>query len=252
MLMDRTKYLLISILLLLTACSTMKTTPQKPDPTDPLQSLNRKIHWFNCGLDQILLRPIAQIYQFVIPPLMRKSVSNFFSNINEIPTVANDILQAKFSQALNDGWRFGVNSTVGIGGLFDVASDLGLPKHIQDFGLTLAQWGWKDSSYVELPILGPSTIRDALGIPVNYYAFSVYPRIKAKPRYMLLGLELISIRSNLLGADNIMNAAALDPYMFMRDVYLQKRNNAIRYNSKANTSDDGHDESLEEMLSDAS
>lgn len=210
---------LLASSLLLVGCSTTNSTASKEDP---LEGLNRKIYTFNCFVDKGVIRPIAKGYDFIMPNPAQKGVTNFFDNINEIPNVANDILQVRIAWALVDSWRFILNSTIGIAGLVDMASIMGLPKHKQDFGLTLARWGYKNSTYLMLPILGPSTVRDTLSIPANVILSPLY---YLKPRRDAIALEVINVintRANLLATDRLLDEV-FDQYIFIRDAYLQKR-----------------------------
>jgi phospholipid-binding lipoprotein MlaA len=152
--------------------------------------------------------------------------------LGQLPTVANDILQLNFYQAMNDSWRFVINSTVGIGGLFDVASRIGLKYYANDFGLTLAIWGWRDSTYLVLPLFGPNTIRDVVEIPVDYY-FSVYPYLRPPSRsWQLYGLGIIDRRAQLLQFQSVFEQAAIDKYVFTRNAYLQRRAYQIEENRR--------------------
>lgn len=203
------------------------------NPDDPYEPFNRAMFQFNDGLDRFILKPIATVYNAVIPKPVAKCMGNFFSNLDTVPTVINDLLQANFYQAASDSWRLVINSTVGILGFFDVASHMGLEPNAEDFGLTLAQWGYTKSNFLVLPFLGPSTVRDAVGWPINYYAFSVYPHIyPQEDRYALYGLGVIVRRADYLRFEGVMQQAALDKYIFMRDAYLQRRNHLIERNKQ--------------------
>lgn len=191
---------------------------------DPYEKFNRVIFSFNDTLDKYILKPIATLYVDIVPHPLVKGVRNFFLNIDTIPTVANDLLQINFYQATRDTWRLMINSTVGLLGFFDIATHIGLIPNREDFGLTLARWGYEHSNYLVLPFLGPSTPRDAIGIPVDYYVFSVYPHIDPESaRYELYGLGFISRRAELLKFENIMQQAAVDRYIFVREAYMQRR-----------------------------
>ncbi len=206
------------------------TTTTTKESADPLESFNRFTYGFNKQLDRTILKPTAEIYQVLIPPFIRTGITHFFNNLGEIPTVINGVLQGKIAQATADTGRLLLNSTVGVGGLFDVATPIGLDQHHEDFGLTLAHWGWEQSSYLELPILGPSTIRDGLGLVPNYF-MTVWPYtfyyLPAYVSYPAFGLDKVNKRANLLKADKIVNTTSLDPYVAIRNAYLQKRANLI-------------------------
>jgi len=200
---------------------------------DPYQPFNRAMYRFNDTLDKVILKPVATLYNKIIPKPVVKGISNFFANVDTVPTVANDVLQANVYQATSDSWRLVINTTVGIVGFFDVASDVGLEPNKEDFGLTLARWGYINSNYLVLPFFGPSTPRDAIGLPVDYYVFSIYPFINPKSaRYELYGLGVISHRADLLSFQNVMEEASVDKYVFLRDAYLQRRAYLIQRNKE--------------------
>lgn len=205
------------------ACASSTAT----DPQDPFENLNRHTFKMNDTLDKAILKPLAQAYN-ALPPPIPNSTHNFFTNLSEIPTVINDLLQFEFLHATADTWRFAINSTIGIGGLFDIANKMGLAPHDNDLGLTFAKWGYKSSAYFVIPILGPSTIRDGVATVPNYYLFTVYPHITPwTSRYALLVLNGISQRQQLLGYEGVVAQVSLDPYVFQRDAYLQYRNAQI-------------------------
>ncbi len=215
------KILEVSALLGLGLCTTACATQNQQDP---YENFNRGTYQFNKNLDRTLIKPVAIFYKKLLPPPVTKGVSNFFCNLSNIPTVVNDALQGCGHYVARDTTRFVINSTVGIGGLFDVACHVGLPNHSEDFGLTLAKWGYTNSNYLILPILGPSTVRDTIGIPVDYYGFSVYPYISPFwLRASLISLDYIDQRSQLLAFEGVMKEASLDEYTFERNAYLQHR-----------------------------
>lgn len=199
------------------------------NPKDPYENYNRHAYKMNKKLDEVIFRPVASLYKNATPAPLRKGVNNFFSNLNQVPTFINDVLQLNLPRAGKDFLRFTVNTTVGIGGLIDVASCMGLEKNPQDFGLTLARWGYQCSNYLVLPILGPSTVRDAINWPI-YYQMTVYPYIPDETlRYSLLTLDFIDTRTQFLDLDPVIEQS-FDPYVFERDAYLQRRNYLIRKN----------------------
>jgi phospholipid-binding lipoprotein MlaA len=203
------------------------------DQADPYQPFNRAVYRFNDVLDRAILKPIATLYNTVLPKPLLKGITNFFANIDTIPTVANDVLQGNIYQAANDSWRLIINSTVGILGFFDVATEIGLEPNKEDFGLTLAQWGYTHSNYLVLPFFGPSTPRDAIGLPVDYYLFSIYPYIHPTiRRYEIYGLGAVSRRADLLSFQNVMEEAAIDKYVFLRNAYMQRRAYLIQRNKE--------------------
>jgi len=191
---------------------------------DPFEGINREVYGLNKTLDKALIKPVAYIYWQYLPTPFQQGIGNFYDNLREIPNVANDFLQGKFGYASHDASRFFINSTLGLGGFFDVAGHLGLPHRKEDFGQTLYVWGWHDSAYIVLPLLGPSTIRDTAGLAVDYYAFSVWTWIHDDEwRYGLLALDLIDLRARLLRHDTVLSTVAVDEYAFMRDAYFQRR-----------------------------
>lgn len=200
---------------------------------DPLERFNRAMFNFNELIDKVILKPIATLYVKIVPKPLVKGISNFFSNIDMVPTVFNDLLQANFYQATSDLWRLGVNSTIGILGFFDVASEIGLEPNLEDVGLTFARWGWKNSTYLVLPFWGPSSIRDTLGMPINYYYLSIYPDIyPANARYRLYALGIVSRRAELLRFQSVLQQAIVDKYVFIRDAYTQRRSYLIQRNTE--------------------
>jgi phospholipid-binding lipoprotein MlaA len=197
-----------------------------PSKQDPLEKFNRNVYAFNDGVDKLLVKPVAETYKTIVPEPVDQGVSNFFSNINDMVVVANDLLQFKFKQAASDTGRFLLNSTVGLLGFFDVASELGLPKHQEDFGQTLGYWGINSGPYLVLPFLGPSTARDAFGLgadslfdPLFYAGAQTFDPTYVAP-YVVKGVDT---RADLLGAERILQVAALDEYSYIRDAYLARR-----------------------------
>lgn len=199
---------------------------------DPYENYNRHAFKLNQTLDKVFFKPIATVYKTILPWPVTKGISNFFSNLEQVPTIINDLLQADFYDATADTWRLLINTTVGVGGLVDVASHINLPAHSQDFGLTLAKWGYRSSAYFIVPVLGPRTVRDAISWPVNYGVFSVYPYINDMAwRNGLTAGSFINARAQLLDFDQTIRQASFDPYVFQRNAYLQRRNYLIRQNS---------------------
>lgn len=188
---------------------------------DSLESFNRAMFSFNLTLDRWFLKPIAKGYDWVTPQFAKRGVRNFFSNLDEINNVVNDVLQWKWKQAANDTGRFLTNSTLGIGGLFDVAQSFGIEKSDgEDFGQTFAKWGMGQGPYLVLPLLGPSSIRDGIALPFDSFMDPVN-HINDDPwLYGLTALEIIDLRAQLLETEDL---ASGDLYVFVRDVYLQRR-----------------------------
>lgn len=210
---------------------------------DPLESLNRGIYKFNDVADKGLIKPVATVYKKVAPQPIRKGVSNFFSNLATLGTVVNDLLQFKFGHAFTDAGRFVINSTFGIAGLIDVAEMDNIPKHNEDFGQTLGYWGIGNGPYLVLPFFGPSSARDLPGLVVDWAIDPLsYPHNIGQVRLsnQLRLSQAISIRSELLNAVDLIDEASLDPYAFMRDAYLQRREILVNDESldKLNDTDD--------------
>lgn len=208
-------------------------TADADDQPDPLEGFNRAMFSFNDTLDTYFLKPVSEVYNKIMPAPMARSIYNIFNNLNGTTTIGNDLLQGNFYQATSDSWRFLINSTAGVAGIFDVANDIGLDANYEDFGLTLARWGYVNSTYVVLPFFGSSTIRDTIGLPVDYYAFSPYSRIDdARTRYTVYALNIVSKRADLLQYQNLYEQIAIDRYAFMKNAYLQKREAQIQHNKQ--------------------
>ncbi|HEB55087.1 MAG TPA: VacJ family lipoprotein [Gammaproteobacteria bacterium] len=218
-------FLLIGIVL----ASGCASVPGPPDEHDPFESYNRAIYKFNKTVDDAAIRPVAQVYADYTPNFIQSGVSNFFSNLADVVVLANDLLQLKIEQAGSDFYRVFLNSTLGVFGLFDPATHVGLSKHREDFGQTLAVWGVPSGPYFVLPLLGPSTIRGTGGLVVDIYNHPLsHSLVKDNSvTWGLAGLAYISKRAELLGASRVLDQAALDPYIFTREAYLQHRRNLI-------------------------
>ncbi|MGV8803908.1 MAG: MlaA family lipoprotein [Polaromonas sp.] len=190
---------------------------------DPLETFNRSVFNFNEGLDKAVLKPVATAYRDVTPAPVRTGVTNFFDNISDMWSFFNNLMQARPVDAADTFFRVTVNTFWGLGGIFDVASEMRIPKHKQDFGQTLGVWGVAPGPYLVLPVLGPSTFRDTLGLVVDAQGNLVSHVDNVPSRNSLTGLRLVDTRTNLLGAGNLLDQAALDKYTFTRDIYLQRR-----------------------------
>jgi phospholipid-binding lipoprotein MlaA len=189
---------------------------------DPLEGVNRVIYNVNDTLDKALIKPVATVYSKVTPKGVRMGVTNFFDNLDYLNVIANDLLQGKFRQTGQDIGRFALNSTVGAGGLFDVASMSGLPKHDEDFGQTLGKWGFGEGAYLVLPIRGPNSLRDAPDLATSMLLNPLY--YVGGPITLPLGIfSGINDRANYLEATRIRDEAALDSYSFTREAYRQSR-----------------------------
>lgn len=196
------------------------------NPKDPIEGFNRGVFAFNEAVDKVAIKPLAQGYEAVVPLPGRTGIMNFFYNVNDVVVALNNLLQGKFADALSDLGRVAVNTTLGIGGLFDIASELGLEQHDEDFGQTLGRWGVGDGAYVVLPLVGPRTIRDTGGLVVDIFTNPIYVDDVAT-RNILFGTRFISTRAQLLPADKAIEEASLDKYAYIRDAYLQRRRSLI-------------------------
>jgi len=201
---------------------------------DPWEGFNRKMHGFNNAADKFVLRPLAVGYKKITPEPVQAGVSRFFANLSMPVTVVNQALQGRPGDAARSLGRFAVNTTVGIVGVFDAASDFGMPdRNDEDFGQTLATWGWSDSRYLVLPLLGPRTVRDALGI-VGDQPLSPIAQIQdSGVASGLQALEIVDVRTQLLPIDQF-RRDALDDYVFVRDAWIQRRNHQIQQDLRSN------------------
>ncbi len=219
---------------------TLPAPAQLPAIYDPWEGLNRKVHAFNNVVDRTIARPLARGYVNVVPRPVRLGVSNFFSNLGQPLTAINALLQGKPAQSGQALGRFLINSTLGIVGIFDPASDAGLPRRSEDFGQTLGVWGWKNSRYVELPLFGPRTVRDVFGLAGDVPLSPIRQIEEDKVRFGLQGLQLVDVRAQLLSLDSLRDGA-VDEYALTRDSWLQRRNFQIN---------DGHRPAQDEELPD--
>ncbi|WP_250474476.1 MlaA family lipoprotein [Caballeronia sp. GAFFF1] len=220
--------------LLMAGCA---TGPDR-NPHDPLEPMNRTIFKFNDTVDNYVARPVAQFYVNWTPSPFRTAVSNFFSNLGDFSNFANNLLQLKITDATQDLMRIAMNSVFGIGGLIDIASPAGLPKHHQDFGLTLGHYGVPSGPYVVLPLLGPSSVRDSTTWLVDWRVNPV-SYADSEIRWPLYGVNFVSARADLLGATDLLSQAALDKYAFVRDAYTQRRQYLLTGGSSASLPDYG-------------
>ncbi len=203
------------------------STGEYTDSRDPAEGFNRAMYSFNDGLDKALIKPLAQGYKAITPAPVDKGISNFFGNLADVGSAINNLLQFKLERAVSDVGRVLVNSTIGLLGFIDVASNMNMQKYGEDFGQTLGTWGTGPGPYIVLPVLGPSSGRDTVGVVVDWYTDPVRYIDDNSWRNSLIGLRAIDMRADLLGASRILEEAALDPYEFSRDAYLQKRRNDI-------------------------
>ncbi|MEI6738582.1 MAG: VacJ family lipoprotein, partial [Pseudomonadota bacterium] len=237
------------VLVLLTIYLLAGCASTNAPPADPLERLNRATFKFNDVVDNAILIPVAKSYQAVTPQFVRSGVSNTFGNISDVSTSLNNLLQGKPADAASDFGRVIVNSTLGILGLFDVASSMGLEKHNEDFGQTLGKWGVGSGPYLVIPLMGPSTLRDSGGRFVDGQ-LSYSKLIRHVPtRNETFGLDIIHIRAELLNASKTLDEASLDKYQFLRDAFLQRRLNLVHDGKVPQTARDKLEEDLEVPVS---
>ena len=223
--------------LLLGGCA----TPQRPDP---LEAMNRKVFGLNETIDKAVMAPVARGYERVVPEPVRGGVRNFFANPRDLGSGVNLVLQGRPKEGLTDLARVATNTTVGVLGVFDVATPLGLPRHSADLGQTLGRWGVGSGAYVVLPLLGPSTVRDTANVPVD---MALTPQNFVSNSALgggLSALQFASKRADLLPATRLLDDAALDRYLFVRDTYLQRRQSLVLGASQPERSDDGSNDSV--------
>ena len=218
----------VAMALALDGCTTIREGRGGPGQRlDPWENWNRKVFNFNEDVDNAVLKPVATVYADIVPQPVRRGVSNFFSNFADAWSAINNMLQGKFALGLEDATRVGTNTLFGLFGILDVASEMGLDHHYEDFGQTLGRYGVGAGAYVVLPILGPSTVRDTAALPLD--------RLATPPAFFdgtgtQLGLgflQILNTRSNLLGATRVIDDIALDKYTFVRDAYLQRRRSLV-------------------------
>ena len=207
------------------------TGPQA-NPADPLEPFNRGVYSFNEGLDRAVLKPVATAYQNITPSPVRTGVTNFFENISDVWSFVNNVLQAKPAEAADSLFRVTTNTLWGVGGIFDIATELKIPKHKEDFGQTLGTWGLASGPYVVLPLFGPSSVRDTAGLAVDMQGDLVSQSNNVPARNSLKALDLVDTRASLLRAGDLLDQAALDKYAFTRDAYLQRRRSLIGGNER--------------------
>ena len=184
---------------------------------DPFEEINRKTYEFNESLDKNILKPVAEVYSN-FPPKVKKGVTNFFNNLEEVDTFINQLLQGKPKESINDLSRFVINTTIGIGGIFDVASKMGLKRHVEDFGQTLAVWGVSEGPYIMLPFLGPSTLRDTLSRPVSSFLSVTFHMTEDDVNIALKSIDALETRERLLDVESLLSG---DKYVFVKDAYIQ-------------------------------
>ena len=207
----------------LQGCASVKSA----DARDPWESMNRSVYNFNDAVDTVAIKPVTQIYVNVVPSFVRTGLHNVVSNLGDVWSMANSAMQLKGQHAAESFMRVTVNTVFGLGGLLDIATEMRLERHKEDFGQTLGYWGVKPGPYVVLPILGPSTLRDTLATPLDIKGDVVQQFNDPATRNVLSATRVMDVRSGLLESIDVIKAAALDPYTFVRDGYLQKRENDV-------------------------
>ena len=217
------RHLAVALLFAAVAGGCASTNPA----VDPFEGVNRAVFSFNDGLDKALVKPVATAYKAVVPEPARQCVGNVFANVNDIFVSINSLLQGTVGDAVSDACRVLINTTVGIGGCFDVASKMGLEKHNRDFGQTLGKWGFTPGPYLVLPVLGPSNFRDGIGTGLTSYLDPVWKISHVPTRNVLVTTRAVNNRADLLTAGDVLEEAALDKYSFVRDAYLQRRQNMV-------------------------
>ena len=220
---------LIQVLLLcgvlgVSGCASMRSAPggagQKLDPWEPW---NRKVFAFNETLDENLLKPVATVYSNIVPGPIRQSVDNFVNNIGDAWTAVNLVLQWRLKASVEQGMRFAVNSTLGFGGLLDIATEVGIERKNEDMGKTFGRWGTGTGAYIVWPILGPSSVRDTFAMPFDWQLSPAFLFRDGGSKVAIYSLQTINTRSNFLRAGEMLDGIALDKYTFFRDAYLQRR-----------------------------
>jgi len=211
-------------ILILTGSLALAGCASNGDPRDPLEPANRAIHTFNDAVDRVALKPLATGYQAITPKPVQNSVRNFYSNLDDVTVFANSLLQFKLEQASSDFMRIVFNTTFGLFGLLDVATEVGIKKHNEDFGQTLGRWGFSSGPYLVLPFFGPSSFRDGVGLAFDSYTTDmVYENDDVASRNATLILRTVARRADLTEAKAAIEEAALDNYEFTRDFYLDRR-----------------------------
>lgn len=230
---------ILGMLVFLQGCASV----QNPDARDPWETMNRSVYRFNDVVDNVAIKPAAELYVKVLPSFVRTGVHNFLGNLSDVWSMANSAMQLKGQATAETFMRINVNTFMGLGGVLDVASEMRLEKRKEDFGQTLGYWGVKPGPYLVLPLLGPSTLRDALATPLDFKGNPSQVFTDEATRNSLSVTRVLDVRSDLLQTVDVIKAASLDPYNFVRDAYLQKRNNDIHDGNPPSEFDYGESES---------
>ena len=224
------------------ACAVLSGCAAPSNPQDPFEKFNRASFAFNDTVDRVALKPAATVYKNATPGFVQTGVGNFFGNLSDAWSAVNNILQGKGEAGMTDFTRFALNSTFGIVGLLDIASEAGLQKHDEDFGQTLGYWGVPSGPYLMLPIFGPSTVRDTTALPADMWGDPWNHKDPANWRNIGTGVRVVDTRASILDASNLMEEAALDRYEFIRDGFLQRRQSQVRDGESDRAQDDAEDE----------
>jgi len=217
------RFVLLGLVAVMVGCASIPAGVE-PSPHDPWEPFNRSIFEFNEGLDTYLLKPVVAGYRFVLPEFVRDGIYNFFSNYSDIYTALQNLLQGKPDYAFTDLMRVVVNTTFGLGGLIDMATPGGLPKHKEDWGQTFGVWGIPSGPYVVLPFFGPSSVRDTFGTAADLQSDYLFGYVKdIGLRNSITGLRVVNARNTYYEAGDLLDGAAIDKYSFMRDAYIQRR-----------------------------
>ncbi len=219
---------LVTCLFALAGCATVDSARAGgANPRDPWEGWNRNVFAFNEALDENVLKPVATAYDAVVPRVVRQGVENFFNNFADAWSAVNNLLQGKFERAFTDVVRVGTNTVLGLGGVFDIASEAGIEHTYEDFGQTLGRWGFRPGPYVVWPLFGPSTVRESFALPLDRGISPALAINDVGAQWGLGLLQVINVRAGLLGAGKVLEGAALDKYSFIRDAYLQRRRSLV-------------------------
>ena len=222
------RWVLALLVLAFAGCATVQPISAPLSPSDPWEEWNRRVFSFNEALDEAILKPVSTAYAEVVPPVVRQGIGNFYANIADAWSAVNNLLQGKPVFAGQVAFRVAVNTVFGFGGVLDLASEMGIDRHYEDFGQTLGVWGMGAGAYLVWPLLGPSTERDSLALPLNYWASPMNLfNVDLWGQFGIWTLQLVNTRADLLGASRMIDDIALDKYSFVRDAYLQRRRSLI-------------------------
>ena len=240
-------FFIAALLVLLTGCATTTASGERKtaaQQVDPWESWNRKVYVFNDKLDEAVLKPVATTYTKVVPQPVRRGVDNFFGNVSDVWSAFNNLLQGKLAKGMQDVMRVGTNTLFGLGGFLDVASELGVDRQGEDLGQTLGRWGMAPGPYVVWPVLGSSTFRDSLALPLDAQVSPALAVTNDVGKYAVTGLQVVNQRAKLLGASGLLNDIAFDKYVFVRDAYLQRRRSLV-FDGDAPEEKDPDDDALD-------